>query len=57
MWQIALCTPMHCILCVVSHTCTFVIDHTEPEFKESTEQAQVEDFTYLQLDQGKPWCI
>jgi hypothetical protein len=22
-----------------------------------TEQAQVEDFTNLELDQGKPWCI
>jgi hypothetical protein len=48
---------MHCILCVVCHTCTFAIDHAELELKEPTEQAQVEDITNLELDQGKPRCI
>jgi hypothetical protein len=45
---------MHCILYVVSHTYTFTIDHAEPEFEEPMEQAQVKDFTNLELDQGKP---
>jgi hypothetical protein len=40
---------MHCILCVVSHTCTFAIDHAELELKEPTEQAQVEYFTNIDL--------
>jgi hypothetical protein len=29
----------------------------QSEFEETTEQAQVEEFTNLELDQGKPWCI
>jgi hypothetical protein len=28
-----------------------------PEFKEPTKQAQVEEFTNLELDQGKLQCI
>jgi hypothetical protein len=48
---------MNCILCVVSHSYTFMIDHAKPEFEEPMEQAQVEDFTNLELDQGKRQCI
>jgi hypothetical protein len=32
----------------------FTIDHAELELEEPTEQAQVEDFTNLDLNQGKP---
>jgi hypothetical protein len=35
----------------------FVIDQAGLELEEPTEQAQVEDFTNLDLNQGKPWCI
>jgi hypothetical protein len=35
----------------------FAIDHVELELEESTKQAQVEDFTNLDLNQGKPPCI
>jgi hypothetical protein len=31
--------------------------HMEPKFEEPMEQAQVEDFTNLELDQGKPRYI
>jgi hypothetical protein len=42
---------------LVSHTCTFAIDPTEMELEERTEQAQVKDFTNLDLSQGKHRCI
>jgi hypothetical protein len=42
---------------LVSHTCTFAIDPVELELEEPMEQARVEDFTNLALDQGKPWYI
>jgi hypothetical protein len=29
----------------------------EPELEEPMKQAQAEEFTNLDLDQGKPWCI
>jgi multisubunit Na+/H+ antiporter MnhG subunit len=29
----------------------------EPKHEEPTEQAQAEEFTNLDLDQGRPWCI
>jgi hypothetical protein len=35
----------------------FVIDHAELELEKSMEQAQVEDFANLNLNQGKPQCI
>jgi hypothetical protein len=35
----------------------FVIDHAELELEEPTEQAQVEDFTNLDLNKGKPRYI
>jgi hypothetical protein len=35
----------------------FAIDHVELELEELTKQAQVEDFTNLELYQGKPRCI
>jgi hypothetical protein len=31
--------------------------YVEPELEEPTKQAQVDDFTNLDLTQGKPWCI
>jgi hypothetical protein len=57
MHHIALCTP--CIeLLLVSHTCAFCDrPHTELELEEPMEQAQVEDFINLYLNQGNPRCI
>jgi hypothetical protein len=34
-----------------------VIEHAEVELEEPIEQAQVEDFNNLDLNQGKPQCI
>jgi hypothetical protein len=34
-----------------------MLGHVEPEFEEAMEQAQVEEFTNLELDQVKPQCI
>jgi hypothetical protein len=34
-----------------------VIEHAEVELEKPTEQAQVEDFNNLDLNQGKPQCI
>jgi hypothetical protein len=31
--------------------------HVEPVSEVQAEQDQVEDFTNLDLNQGKPWCI
>jgi hypothetical protein len=46
---------IQCIaLMLVSHTCTFAIDSMELELEESAEQAQVEAFTNLVWNQGKP---
>jgi hypothetical protein len=36
---------------------SYMLDHTKAELEEPTEQAQVEEFTNLALDQGKPRCI
>jgi hypothetical protein len=32
--------PMHCMICLASHTCTFALDPTEPESEFQAEQAQ-----------------
>jgi hypothetical protein len=42
---------------LVSHICTFTIDPAELELEELTKQVYVEDFTNLDLTQGKPQCI
>jgi hypothetical protein len=34
-----------------------MLDHAEPEAELRVGQAQVEEFTNLVLDQGKPQCI
>jgi hypothetical protein len=44
---------MHGTILLSAHSCAFVIDHTEPELEEPTEQAQVDAITNLALDQGK----
>jgi hypothetical protein len=49
----ALLHPVHCMLYLVSHICTFVIDHTEQGHTEPTEPAPIEGADYEQ-DQGKP---
>jgi hypothetical protein len=48
---------MHCIILLFAHTCSYTLDHSEPELEEPTEQAKAEDTTYLALDQGKTRCI
>jgi hypothetical protein len=56
MQHLALCTP--CIALVnYGHLLHMWLNHAESEFEEPTEQPQVEDFTNLELDQGKPRCI
>jgi hypothetical protein len=34
-----------------------MLDRAVPDPGVQAEQAQVEEFTKLALDQGKPWCI
>jgi hypothetical protein len=51
---------MHCTIMFLAHIWLISsIGHvyTEPELEELTEWVQVEDFTNLDLTQGKPWCI
>jgi hypothetical protein len=60
MWHITLCTPMHCTIVSLAHVWLISpIDHVyvELELELPTEQVQVEDFTNLDLTQGKPRCI
>jgi hypothetical protein len=45
---------MHCTMLFLAHLCSYTLDYAEPEPEEPTEQVQVEDFTNLQWDQGKP---
>jgi hypothetical protein len=42
---------------VLADICFYTLDHAEPELEEPMEQAHVEEFTSLALDQGKPRCI
>jgi hypothetical protein len=51
---------MHCTIMSLDHVWLISpIDHVyvEPKLEVSTEQVQVEDFTNLDLTQGKLWCI
>jgi hypothetical protein len=48
-------TPCIAIM-LVSHTCIFAIDHTEPGHEDSPEPAPVKAGNHEQ-DQGKPQCI
>jgi hypothetical protein len=52
--------PMHCTIILLAHVCLISsIGHVyaEPELEEPTERVQVEHFTNLDLNQGKPQCI
>jgi hypothetical protein len=51
---------MHCTIIILAHVWLISpIGHVyaEPELKVPTERVQVEDFTNLDLNQGKPRCI
>jgi hypothetical protein len=51
---------MHCIMLTLAHMQPFYVldqDHAEPESEVQAEQAQVEDFTNLVLNQDKLRCI
>jgi hypothetical protein len=51
---------MHCTIMLLAHVwLIYPLGHVyvEPELEEPMEQVQVEDFTNLALDQGKPQCI
>jgi hypothetical protein len=51
---------MQCTIISLAHVwLIYSIGHvyTKLELEEPTEQAQVEDFTNLDLNQGKPRCI
>jgi hypothetical protein len=48
---------MHCSILLLSHICSYTLDHVKPKLEEPTEQAQAEDLTNLAFDQGKPQCF
>jgi hypothetical protein len=48
--------PMHCMLCLESHACTFVLDPAEQEPEELQEPAPAKE-TNPEQEQGKPRCI
>jgi hypothetical protein len=51
---------IHFIMLTLTHIYPFYAlnrVHVEPESEVQVERAQVEDFTNLVLDQGKPRCI
>jgi hypothetical protein len=47
----------HCIIWILACVCSYALDHAELEFEKPMERDQVEEFTNLALDQGKPQCI
>jgi hypothetical protein len=53
----ALAYLLHYNILLLAHICSDTLDHAEPKLEELTEQAQVEEFINLALDQGKPQCI
>jgi hypothetical protein len=55
--HIGLAYLSHCIIWLLTHVCSYVLDHVVSKFEEPTEQVQVEDLTNLALDQGKSRCI
>jgi hypothetical protein len=48
---------MHCTILPLAHIHLFTLGSAEPKSEVQAEQAQVEEFTNLSLDQGKLWCI
>jgi hypothetical protein len=48
---------MTCTILLLTHVNSYMLDRAEPEPEIQVEQAHVEEFTNLSLDQGKPWCI
>jgi hypothetical protein len=48
---------MHCTILPLAHIRPIMLGHAKPEPEVQVEQAQVEEFTNLSLDQGKPRCI
>jgi hypothetical protein len=48
---------MHCTILPLAHMRSFTLGPTEPKSEVQAEQAQIEEFTNLTLDQGKPPCI
>jgi hypothetical protein len=52
--MIDLAYPLHCIIMLSAHAFAYSLDHVEPELEVQAERAQVEEFTNLSLDQGKP---
>jgi hypothetical protein len=49
---------MHYTVMFLAHTWfIYTLDHMELELEIPAEQARVEDFTNLALNQGKSWCI
>jgi hypothetical protein len=51
---------MHCTIRLLAHIWFFYLSghvYVEPDLEVQAEQAQIEDFTNLILDQGKPQCI
>jgi hypothetical protein len=49
---------MHCTIMLLAHIwLIYTLDHAEPNLKVQAKQAQVEELTKLDLDQGKPRCM
>jgi hypothetical protein len=46
-----------CTILLLAYICSYMLDYAEPELEVPMEQAQVEEFPNLELDQGKPQCI
>jgi hypothetical protein len=59
MFHASYCTLhiMHCIMWILSHTCSHMLDPVEPEVEEPTELALVQESTNTELIEGKPQCI
>jgi hypothetical protein len=53
----ALASLIHRTMFLLSHVCSYTLDHVELELEEPTKQAQAKDLANLALHQGKPRCI
>jgi hypothetical protein len=57
MHDIALLHPMHRIMLLSAHMCSYTLDLVKPKLEELTKQAQAEEATNTELTEGKPRCI
>jgi hypothetical protein len=55
--HVALAYLSHCIIWLLAHVCSYVLDHKEPKFEEPTEQAQAEAITNLVWIKASPGAL